>query len=72
MLILIIRIEKTHSYFPSSYYITNDKAGEAIGKWQQLQPTQNDNDLDGCVQLPNMLELPFRRQPAPGKSMLMQ
>ena len=48
----------------------NDKAGEAIVKWKQLQPMQNNNDLDGCTQLPNVLELLFPRQPSPGKSML--
>lgn len=40
-------------------------AGEAIGKWQQLQPMQSETNVDGCMQLPNVLELPFRRQPAP-------
>eukprot|EP00571_Detonula_confervacea_P007375 CAMPEP_0172314286 /NCGR_PEP_ID=MMETSP1058-20130122/22162_1 /TAXON_ID=83371 /ORGANISM="Detonula confervacea, Strain CCMP 353" /LENGTH=844 /DNA_ID=CAMNT_0013028113 /DNA_START=16 /DNA_END=2550 /DNA_ORIENTATION=+ len=40
-------------------------AGEAIGKWQKLQAMQSDTSLDGCTQLPNLLELPFRRQPGP-------
>ena len=41
------------------------QAGEAIGKWQSEQPIQDEATIDG--QLPNALELPFRRQPAPGK-----
>ncbi|KAL7458873.1 hypothetical protein ACHAWC_010570 [Mediolabrus comicus] len=41
-------------------------AGEAIGKWQMQQPTQEREEVDGQVQLlPNVLKLPFRRQPAP-------
>ena len=43
-------------------------AGEAIGKWQMLQPKQNGTILDdGRIELPNILELPFRCQPAPGE-----
>ena len=43
-------------------------AGEAIGKWQMQQSTQDREEVDGKVQLlPNLLKLPFRRQPAPGK-----
>lgn len=41
-------------------------AGEAMGKWQQLQPKQTNNEGEKIIQLPNELELPFRRQPAPG------
>lgn len=42
-------------------------AGEAMGKWQQLQPVQeNITPLDdGHILIPNTLELPFRCQPAP-------
>ena len=40
-------------------------AGEAIGKWQMQQTVEDGNDVDGVVQLPNELKLPFRRQPAP-------
>ena len=43
-------------------------AGEAIGKWQSEQPVHDEQVIDGCKQLPNQLELPFRRQPAPGKN----
>ncbi|KAL7527817.1 hypothetical protein ACHAXR_002147, partial [Thalassiosira sp. AJA248-18] len=45
----------------------NNKAGEAMGKWQQLQPVQEDITPldDGRIPIPNMLELPFRCQPAP-------
>ena len=39
-------------------------AGEAIGKWQKIQPVQEGTE-EGCI--PNKLELPFRRQPAPGE-----
>jgi hypothetical protein len=43
-------------------------AGEAIGKWQMLQPKQNGTVLDdGRIELPNILELPFRCQAAPGE-----
>lgn len=43
-------------------------AGEAMGKWQQSQSMQDNHDLeDGCIQLPNTLELPFRCQSPPGE-----
>lgn len=44
-------------------------AGEAIGKWQVMQSENEEirTDDDKCIQLPNRLELPFRRQPAPGE-----
>jgi hypothetical protein len=45
-------------------------AGEAIGKWHQSQPMQNEDLVDGHVQLINTLQLPYRRQPAPGESFL--
>lgn len=44
------------------------KAGEAIGTWQKQQPMQQTSLEDGPIQLPNVLELPFRRQPAAGES----
>eukprot|EP00970_Alexandrium_tamarense_P014247 scaffold4011_cov115-Alexandrium_tamarense.AAC.3 len=40
-------------------------AGEAMGKWQSEQPMHEDVEVDGRIQLPNELKLPFRRQPAP-------
>eukprot|EP00804_Cyclotella_cryptica_P014520 CCRYP_004823-RA/>CCRYP_004823-RA protein AED:0.07 eAED:0.07 QI:200/1/1/1/0.87/0.77/9/1212/825 len=40
-------------------------AGEAIGKWHGLQPMQEDESSTGPFQLPNVLTLPYRRQPAP-------
>jgi len=41
-------------------------AGEAIGTWQKLQPMPKERSTeDGRLQLPNVLEFPFRRQPAP-------
>jgi hypothetical protein len=37
-----------------------------MGKWQSEQPMHEDVEVDGRIQLPNELKLPFRRQPAPG------
>lgn len=44
-------------------------AGEALGKWQRLVSTETASfEANERVQTPNVLELPFRRQPAPGES----
>jgi len=41
-------------------------AGEALGKWQRLVSTETASfEANERVQTPNVLELPFRRQPAP-------
>ncbi|KAL3812065.1 hypothetical protein ACHAXA_010037 [Cyclostephanos tholiformis] len=41
-------------------------AGEAIGKWQMLQPKQDGTAIEGGrIELPNTLKLPFRCQAAP-------
>lgn len=44
-------------------------AGEAIGKWQMLQPMISNVTVldDGRYLLSNILELPFRCQSAPGE-----
>lgn len=43
-------------------------AGEAIGKWQIMQMEQEEpRTNDTCIQIPNRLQLPFRRQTAPGE-----
>ena len=42
--------------------------GEALGKWQQLEPMETAFEVNERAQIPNVLELPFRRQPAPGES----
>ena len=52
--------------------LTDFQAGEAIGKWQSEQPIKDEASIDGSTQLPNALELPFRRQPAPGKNTLVE
>jgi hypothetical protein len=42
-------------------------AGEALGKWHALQPMQEEVVVVGnCRMVPNVLKLPYRRQPAPG------
>ena len=45
-------------------------AGEALGKWQQLvqKETASLEVDERAAQIPNVLDLPFRHQPAPGES----
>jgi hypothetical protein len=46
-----------------------DLAGEAIGKWQIMQMEQEESRTDDTsIQFPNRLDLPFRRQTAPGEA----
>ena len=52
--------------------VDNTIAGEAIGKWQKLQPMKANVTVldDGRYLLPNVLELPFRCQSDPGKNII--
>ena len=50
-----------------AHILTQSIAGEAIGKWHQLQPMAQEDQINEQVQPSNILQLPYRRQPGPGE-----